>query len=204
MPSGPVYVVLTTIWPSGPTGPETSLSMISPMAMSRTAVAPSGIGINGGRCPGSPSPQPVTTAMSRPALAMLARPEKGMGGASTAPISQTGRPSALPSLGRGAPRWSTVRGGQAASPASIAGLPGCSAWVAVGPPLFCRGPNTAVDTSAPLITRSPVPALGQPVPTPTRLWPNDVMPLGLQSIASAVVVVLPATMVWDNCTTPSD
>ena len=40
------------------------------------------------------------------------------------------------------PRWSKKGGGvNFGSPASIAGLPGNSAWVEVGPPLFCKGPS---------------------------------------------------------------
>ena len=40
------------------------------------------------------------------------------------------------------PRWSKKGGGvKFGSPASIARLPGNSAWVNVGPPLFCSGPN---------------------------------------------------------------
>src|SRR5262249_9349675 len=40
------------------------------------------------------------------------------------------------------PRWSeTGRGGKFGSPAAMAGLPGNKAWVKVGPPLFCKGPN---------------------------------------------------------------
>ena len=30
------------------------------------------------------------------------------------------------------------------SPASMAGLPGNKAWVNVGPPLFCNGPNIGI------------------------------------------------------------
>ena len=40
------------------------------------------------------------------------------------------------------PRWSKKGGGvKFGSPASIAGLPGNSAWVNVDPPLFCNGPS---------------------------------------------------------------
>ena len=40
------------------------------------------------------------------------------------------------------PRWSYAGGGvKFGSPASMAGLPGNRAWVKVGPPLFCKGPN---------------------------------------------------------------
>src|SRR5207302_4927661 len=40
------------------------------------------------------------------------------------------------------PRWSKNGGGvKFGSPASIAGLPGNSACVKVGPPLFCNGPS---------------------------------------------------------------
>ena len=40
------------------------------------------------------------------------------------------------------PRWSKNGGGvKFGSPASIAGLPGNSACVKVGPPLFCNGPT---------------------------------------------------------------
>src|SRR5438132_73324 len=42
--------------------------------------------------------------------------------------------------GRGAPRWS-VAGQPTFVPASIAGLPGKSACVGVGPPLFFSGPS---------------------------------------------------------------
>ena len=40
------------------------------------------------------------------------------------------------------PRWSKKGGGvKLGSPMSMAGLPGNKAWVNVGPPLFCKGPN---------------------------------------------------------------
>ena len=40
------------------------------------------------------------------------------------------------------PRWSKKGGGvKSGSPVSMAGLPGNKAWVNVGPPLFCKGPN---------------------------------------------------------------
>ena len=40
------------------------------------------------------------------------------------------------------PRWSKKGGGvKLGSPMSMAGLPGNKAWVNVGPPLSCKGPN---------------------------------------------------------------
>src|SRR5262245_52474041 len=52
---------------------------------------------------------------------------------STAPRSQAGP------CGRGTPLWSLGRG---QAPASIAGLPACSRWVGVGPPLAPMGVTT--------------------------------------------------------------
>ena len=54
---------------------------------------------------------------------------------SNAPMSQ-----ATP-CGLVTPRWS-VSGQEALSPASMAGLPGSSAWVSMGPPLSCKGPRS--------------------------------------------------------------
>jgi hypothetical protein len=48
----------------------------------------------------------------------------------------------LTTRGKPGPRWSKLGGGaKAGSPASMAGLPGKSACVKVGPPLSCRGPS---------------------------------------------------------------
>ena len=45
--------------------------------------------------------------------------------------------------GKPCPRWSKKGGGvKFGSPVSMAGLPGKSSCVKVGPPLFCNGPNT--------------------------------------------------------------
>ena len=61
---------------------------------------------------------------------------------SNAPMSQCGP------RGRVKPRWSRLLTGAAAQIASfavsIAALPGPSAIVWVGPPLFCRGPSTGL------------------------------------------------------------
>src|SRR5439155_18760473 len=94
---------------------------------------------------------------------------------SYAPISQVAIPSPLPSSGRGKPRWSVAGGGQSSPPASIAGLPGNSAWVGVGPPLSCSGPSCGS-----MLTRSPVPVNPQELPL-SRLCPWDVkVPLPAQ------------------------
>ena len=45
--------------------------------------------------------------------------------------------------GKPCPRWSKKGGGvKFGSPASMAGLPGKSSCVKVGPPLSCKGPST--------------------------------------------------------------
>src|SRR5437870_471184 len=84
---------------------------------------------------------------------------------SYAPISHVAMPSPLPSSGRGKPRWSVAGGGQSFPPASIAGLPGKSAWVGVGPPLSCSGPSCGS-----MLTRSPGDAKPQALPL-SRLCP---------------------------------
>jgi hypothetical protein len=63
------------------------------------------------------------------------------------------------------PRWSKLGGGtNAGSPASMAGLPGKSACVKVGPPLSCRGPSTGS-----VLIRSPVPVRTPPPSSLLRL-----------------------------------
>src|SRR5215510_8040566 len=62
-------------------------------------------------------------------------------------MSQRATPSLFPSIDLGNPRWSVkiftpkLSWQPRGSPASIAGLPGSSACVWVGPPLFCSGPS---------------------------------------------------------------
>src|SRR5439155_83254 len=82
---------------------------------------------------------------------------------SYAPITQVAMPSPLPSAGREKPRWSVRGGGQSLPPASMAGLPGNSAWVGVGPPLPCRGPSRGS-----MSTRSPGPL--NPEVLPLSRW----------------------------------
>src|SRR4051812_23256595 len=55
--------------------------------------------------------------------------------------------SQCPSPNRGSPRWSlpTPPSHCSTSPASIAGLPGCSACVRVGPPLSASEPIPALE-----------------------------------------------------------
>src|SRR5262245_14046292 len=86
---------------------------------------------------------------------------------SNAPMSQMAVGSAPPSTGRWNPRWS-VAGHPTLVPASMAGLPGSSAWVSVGPPLFWSGPSSGL-----VAFRSPGPAKAQ-VASLLRLWPRDV------------------------------
>ena len=68
---------------------------------------------------------------------------------SNAPISQ-----ALPSAGRGAPRWS-VAGQSAVGIASIAKLGESTAMVSVSPPLFAR-PSVVSRFRLPSVTLSPI------------------------------------------------
>src|SRR6266850_1424772 len=66
------------------------------------------------------------------------------------------------------PRWSVGALQKESGTASMAGLPGSSACVAVGPPLFWSGPRFGG-----VLGRSPAPVRLQ-VPSPSRLWPRDV------------------------------
>ena len=80
---------------------------------------------------------------------------------SYAPISQR------PAWGRAIPRWS-VDGQPLFVPALMAGLPGSSACVGVGPPLFCSGPSNGL-----VFVRSPLAFSPQVLPL-SRLWPSDI------------------------------
>src|SRR5579884_154798 len=89
--------------------------------------------------------------------------------------------------GRETPRWSVEGGGQLpAVTASIAGLPVCSAWVGVNPPLFCNGPSKGL-----VLLRSPgwVNAAAQ-LPSLLRLLPCDV------SLKEQLLTVLLARIVF--------
>src|SRR5262249_10564878 len=91
----------------------------------------------------------------------------GWNSTSTAPMSHTAVPSPLPSSGRGVPGGSVAGGGQLV-PASIAGLPGSSRWVCVGPPLSASGPSPG---ATPL--RSPA-AVNMQDPSSSRFDPSVV------------------------------
>ena len=99
---------------------------VAGVALNVTAVAPV-----------KPLPTMVTLEPGRPILgnALLILPVFASAPVSNAPISQAGP------CGRVTPRWSVAGGGQSGLPVSIAGLPSKSAWVKVGPPLFCSGPS---------------------------------------------------------------
>src|SRR6266508_2411262 len=124
--------------PTNPPTPRAVTSLVSPLVFSASLPV-------GGSCAGPAVPVPPVGG----GVAAVAGP------ASYAPISHTGAPSALPSTGRGAPRWS-VSGQAAPSPPSIAKFaaggkhaspwqpppwPGSNAWVRVGPPLSASGPR---------------------------------------------------------------
>ena len=76
------------------------------------------------------------------------------------------------------PRWSKKGGGvKFGSPAFIAGLPGNSSWVNVGPPLSCNGPSTgSVLTWSPGPVRKPSPSSLQ------RLYPCEMIEPELSKI----------------------
>src|SRR4051794_39827056 len=99
--------------------------------------------------------------------------------------------------GREMPRWSAF-GQPSASPPSIAGLPGRSAIVGVGPPL----PASAASSGS-AFGRSPA-AVRKQLPSLSRLWPSDAITWSLtwQSRVPAALV-LPATIVLRSVTRPS-
>src|SRR3989304_3371224 len=99
-------------------------------------------------------------------------------------MSQTAWPSALPSTGRGWPRWSE-EGQPVLVPASMAGLPESRAWVWVGPLLLARGPSLGS-----LLLRSPGWLKPQLAPL-SRLNPCDV--IGPEQLAPTVLL---ATIVF--------
>src|SRR5262249_9537297 len=79
--------------------------------------------------------------------------------------------------GRATPRWSVASHapsplpGDAGLPASIAGLPGSSAWLSVGPSLSPRGPSFG---SAPVMSPVAFPVIVQFRASWIRLQPADV------------------------------
>src|SRR3954453_3565682 len=93
--------------------------------------------------------------------------------------------------GRGTPRWS-VAAQPIEPPALIAGLPGRSARVSVGPPLSARGARRG------LVLGRSLGSLNGQDRSPARLWPCErkmTTPSLLQS-ALPVALVLPATIVF--------
>src|SRR4051794_11068053 len=94
--------------------------------------------------------------------------------ASNAPMSQR------TPCGRVMPRWSVAGGGQLlAVTLSIARLPVSSAWVAVNPPLFCKGPSMGL-----ALLRSPGwEKTDAQVPSLLRLPPWEVSPVVMEQLA---------------------
>src|SRR5205807_4392353 len=85
-----------------------------------------------------------------------------------------------PEPGRSYPRWSRLFTGGAeqtvSSPALIAGLPGSSAMVCVGPPLFASPAASCgllLHNELPLVVAQPVPVKPHVVPS-SMLWPPSV------------------------------
>lgn len=79
----------------------------------------------------------------------------------------------------------------------MAGLPGVSAWVKVGPPLSCSGPRPGVIGNISVPTRSPdAPLVGpsQAFPSPRMLYPPDVT--GPSQSGPVTDAMFPARMVF--------
>jgi len=126
---------------------------------------------------------------------------------STAPMSQVRL--VAPKTGRTTPRWSVAwqapppLPGAAGLPASMAGLPGKSACVEVGPPLFVSGPSLGLMGATSEPSWSPAPALSaQPVALPIRLWPPEVS-VPAQSGSGLDIDAFPAIMLLATVTLPA-
>ena len=94
-------------------------------------------------------------------------------GVGVAPLCTSKEPISMRPLttrSKPGPRWSKKGGGvKFGSPASMAGLPGNSSCVNVGPPLFCNCPSNGS-----VLTWSPGPIKKPPPSSLLRLYPSDI------------------------------
>lgn len=93
------------------------------------------------------------------------------------------------------PRWSLVTAHWSGAILSIAGLPGGSAWVRVGPPLSAKATSRGS-----VFTRSPL--VPPQLPSLERLLPAELTPTQLPPLALSATIVLRSVTLPENVKMP--